>query len=203
MEKIVLTDLQKDALQEIANIGAGNASTALSQMVNKTIHMGIPKVDLVDIAHVRETMQTEEIVVGVFMKISQEIPSYVLLLVPEKSAYSLAGLLTGDSSPKDMLSEMDQSALQEVANVMICAFFDSLSELLGMSIVPDPPHLAYDIPDAVIDYILIQIGMSTNDLIVFNIELKEEEKEQFNLQMYLLPEPGSIKTILEKLNMLR
>ncbi len=202
MEEITLTELQRDALQELANIGAGNASTALSQMVNKTIQMEIPKVDLVDISKVRGTMHIEDIVVGVFMRISREIPSYVLLLIPERSAFSLAGLLTGDSTPKEMLSELDQSAIQEVANVMICAFFNSISEMLGMSIMPDPPKLAYDILDAVIDYVLIQIGQITNELLVFDLELKEEEEDQFTMHMCLLPEPNSIKTILEKLNVL-
>ena len=200
MDKINLTDLQKDALQELANIGAGNASTALSQMVNKTIHIGIPRIDIVDITQATEIIHDEGVVIGIFMRIPNGIPSYLLLIIPEKSAFLLAGLLTGEPPQGDILSEMDQSALQEVANVMICAFFDSISELLNISITPSPPHLAYDISDAVMDYILIQIGQTSNDIIVFNVDIKEEKKTQFSMHMCLLPESNSVKVILEKLD---
>ena len=46
---IVLTDVQRDALQEVANIGASHAATALSQMVNRDIRIGIPSVEVISL----------------------------------------------------------------------------------------------------------------------------------------------------------
>jgi chemotaxis protein CheC len=205
LEKIVLNDSEKDALQELANIGAGHASTALSQMINRDVKMGIPKVEVISINEVSQHIESEKVVVGVFLKISDEIPSYVVLFIPRKSAFSLADMLLGTKNDpkKEVLSEMDKSALNEVGNVMICAFFDSLSELLQLSIIPGPPNLAYDIPNAVLDYILIQIGQISNEVIFFNVDLKEEEKDSFKIDMYLMPEPKSIDIILEKVGMKR
>ncbi len=202
MEKIVLNDSEKDALQELANIGAGHASTALSQMINKNVKMGIPKVEVISLNNVSQHIESEKVVVGIFLKISDEIPSYVVLFIPRKSAFALADMLLGTKHDpkKEVLTEMDKSALNEVGNVMICAFFDSLSELLQLSIVPGPPHLAYDIPNAVLDYILIQIGQVSNDVIFFNVDLKEE-KDSFKIDMYLMPEPKSIDVLLEKMGM--
>lgn len=74
MQKIVLNDSEKDALQELANIGAGHASTALSQMINKDVKMGIPKVEVISINDVSQHIESEKVVVGVFLKISDEIP---------------------------------------------------------------------------------------------------------------------------------
>lgn len=42
-----LNDIQYDVLREIGNIGAGNATTALSQMLNQKMDMSVPKVALV------------------------------------------------------------------------------------------------------------------------------------------------------------
>ena len=42
-----LNDMQYDVLKEIGNIGAGNATTALAQMVNMKVDMSVPKVELV------------------------------------------------------------------------------------------------------------------------------------------------------------
>ena len=82
---------------------------------------------------------------------------------------------------------------------MVCAFFDSISEMLGMSIVPGPPHLAYDIPNAVIDYVLIQIGEVANEIVVFNVDLKDEDTDSIRIDMFLMPEPKSVDILLEKL----
>ena len=42
-----LDDIQYDVLKEIGNIGAGNATTALSKMLNQKMDMSVPKVELV------------------------------------------------------------------------------------------------------------------------------------------------------------
>lgn len=39
-------EIEFDVLTEIGNIGAGNATTALSQLINARIDMRVPKVDL-------------------------------------------------------------------------------------------------------------------------------------------------------------
>ena len=201
MQELLLNEQQKDALQEVANIGAGHASTVLSQMINRTIKMGIPKVEIIPLEKARESVKDEKVVVGIFLKISEELPCYVLLLIPRESAFVLANLLMERTSEEtsSLLSEMDKSALHEVANVMICAFFDSLSELTGLSLVPGPPQLAYDIPDAVMDYVLIQIGAVANQIVMFNVELSEEQKTGLKINMFLLPLPKSVDILLEKL----
>ena len=205
MEKIILNSAQKDGLQELANIGAGHASTALSKMINREVKMGIPHVKVIPLSEAGKYIQHEQIVVGIFLKISDEIPSYVMMLIPRESAFALADLLLGvnERNGDRVLSEMDTSALSEVANVMICSFFDSISALLGMSVVPGPPHLAYDIPDAVLDYVLIQIGEVSNDVFLFNVDLQEEKEHNFEIHMFLLPEPDSVNTLLKRMGLMQ
>jgi len=201
LEEILLSDMQKDALQELANIGAGHAATVLSQMVNQDIKMGIPSVDIVPLGEIVNYVKDEPIVVGIFLQIKQEIPSYILLLISKESAFSLSDILLGKKpdSSKEILSEMDESALKEVANIMICAFLDSIAELLNLTIIPDPPSLAFDMPIAVMDYILIQIGEVADKVIVFNVDVQEEKGNKFSIDMFLLPEPHSVDILLKKL----
>jgi chemotaxis protein CheC len=198
---MTLNETQRDAMQELANIGAGHASTVLSQMIHRNVQMGIPKIEVVTIDKVPLYIKDERIVVGIYLKISKQIPSYILLLIPRESAFALAHLLNVEEKdkPTAILSELDKSALCEVGNVMVCAFFDSLSELLGISILPSPPVLAFDIPEAVLDYALIQIGAVSNQVIVFNVDLKEEQKDALKIHMFLMPEPQSVDIILHKL----
>jgi chemotaxis protein CheC len=70
-----------------------------------------------------------------------------------------------------------------------------------MSVVPGPPHLAYDIPEAVLDYVLIQIGEVSDEIFLFNVDLKEEKEDNFEIHMFLLPEPDSVNVLLERMGL--
>ena len=201
MEETTLSDMQKDALKELANIGVGHASTALSKMVHKTIKMAVPKVDVIPLEQIADCVKDEKIVVGIFLKVSGEIPSYVLLLIPRDGAFPLADMLQGQQLDRynEVLSEMDKSTLQEIGNVMVSAFFDSLAKILDISAIPGPPVLAYDMSVAVMDYVLIRIGEIAEEVVVFDLEVCEEKGNRFNINMFLMPEPKSVEIVLKKL----
>ena len=58
--------MQFDVLRELGNIGAGNATTALSSMLNTKVDMNVPKVDLLGFDELHEIMGgAETIVVGI------------------------------------------------------------------------------------------------------------------------------------------
>ncbi|HEY6237085.1 MAG TPA: chemotaxis protein CheC [Candidatus Elarobacter sp.] len=46
MPTLTLNDLQRDALKEVGNIGAGHAATALSQLLNTTVRLAEPTIDV-------------------------------------------------------------------------------------------------------------------------------------------------------------
>jgi chemotaxis protein CheC len=203
MEEIIISELQKDALQEVANIGASHAATALSQMVQRNIKIAIPKINIVPLDQTMDSYKNEETIVAIFLKISNEIPSYSLLLLTKKSAFALADILLQQQSDdaKVDLTDMEKSALEEVGNITMCAFFDSVAELLHIPIIPSPPALAYDMPSAVMDYILIQIGAVADKIFVFDTVVEDEKDAAFGISLFLIPEPQSIHIILEKLGM--
>jgi chemotaxis protein CheC len=203
MEEIVISELQRDALQEVANIGASHAATALSQMVQRSIKIAVPKIDIVPLERTMDHYKNEETIVAIFLKISNEIPSYSLLILTKKSAFALADILLQQKSDpnKTEITEMEKSALEEVGNITMCAFFDSIAELLHVPIIPGPPVLAYDMPNAVMDYILIQIGAVADKIFVFDTVVEDEKEATFGISLFLVPEPQSIRIILEKLGM--
>jgi chemotaxis protein CheC len=204
MEKMVVNEDQLDALQEVANIGASHAATSLSMMVNKEIKIGIPKVKIIPLNKITDSVKDQEVAVGILLEISNdEVPISILLLISKESAFSLANLLLGNESykKKDVLSEIEQSALMEVSNVMMSSFFDSITEMIGISMIPGPPRFAYDIPQAIMDFVLIKIGEIADEVMIFNCDICEKDKESFEVNMLLLPKPQSIKIILERLGM--
>ena len=90
MSKIDLSNLdavQYDVLKEIGNIGAGNATTALAQMLGVKIDMNVPKVDLVDMSEIPSIMGSEEdIMAGILLSLEGSISGMMMFLLEIISA---------------------------------------------------------------------------------------------------------------------
>jgi chemotaxis protein CheC len=202
IETLSLNEMQRDALQEVANIGASHAATALSQMVNKPIQVGIPKIDVVPIEKSIESVPQNDPVIGVFLQMAEETPLYVMVLLSKESAFYLANLLLNQPDQnRDNFSEMEESALMEVSNVMMSSFFNSITSLINVSMIPGPPVIAFDMPSAILDYALIKVGSVADSVILFETAVSEEGNNTFDVNMFLIPEPKTIELILEKLGM--
>ena len=203
MDHINLNEIQIDALQELANIGASHAATALSQMVNKDIKIGIPRVEIIPVENTLDCVIHEDVIVGVYLEVPKELHTYSLLLLSLDSALELADVLTGGTHDefKGDLDEMDKSAMQEVGNILMSSFFDSITEMVGTSMVPGPPTLAYDMPTAVLDLLLIEMGEIASEIIVLNVELIDEKEDKFHMDLFLMPEIKTVDSILQKIGM--
>src|ERR1043166_5887393 len=117
-----LKALQLDALREVANIGAGHAATALSQLVGSKIMISVPTVNVARLEDVPpQVAPPDEPVAAVLLHMLGDLTGRALLVFPRRTAIRLAELLLRRSSGGDTgrieLSEMEQSALKEAGNI--------------------------------------------------------------------------------------
>jgi len=199
---VELSRVHLDALQEISNIGMGHAATALNQMIGKPVHLSIPEASLVSLAEVPEVLGgTEAMVAGIYLKIWGDIQGNILLVLPEKSTVALCMLLTGEPPGENLLlSEMHASALREIGNIVASSYLAALEKLLGKTLIPSVPSIAVDMAGAVVDYILIQLGEGEDEEEDNTIIIKASFTGGHNFihgHFYLLPDPGSLKIILQ------
>ena len=105
-----------DVLKEIGNIGAGNAMTALSQMLQCKVDMKVPQVRLLEFSEVGALMGGEEqIMAAVLLGVEGDITGYMMFMAEEQGARHLIGKITGGMLPEGSeFEEMGMSALQEV-----------------------------------------------------------------------------------------
>jgi len=193
-----LRDVHLDALQEICNIGMGHAATALSQMIGKTVNLKVPKVTLAGLDQVPDIIGgAEQVVVGIYLQVWGDFRGNLLLIFPRDSAQNLNALLTGQPATSELiLSEIHASALKEVANILAGAYLGAMGNLLGLSLLPSVPSLAFDMAGAIVDYILIELGQESDLTLVV-------ETQFFGMgstirgHFFLLPDPNSLKLILE------
>lgn len=103
-----VTENYYDILKELGNIGAGNAMTALSQMLQCKVDMKVPQVRLLEFSEVGDMMGGEEqIMVGVFLGVDGDITGSMMFMVEEESARHLIQKITmGMLPPGSEFEEM-------------------------------------------------------------------------------------------------
>src|SRR5690349_7298189 len=107
------TDIQLDALRELANVGSGTASTALSSMLGRSVDITVPNAFVLPMAEAVESIgNPEDDVTGIVLGVFGDMEATVLLLVAPNHAALLCGML---GVPAD--SEFGESALMEIGNI--------------------------------------------------------------------------------------
>lgn len=152
--------LQYDVLREIGNIGAGNATTALSQLINSKIDMNVPKVELLEFKELAEIVGgAERQVVGILLSLEGDIQGDMMFMLGCDCAHSLVNILMGRNiQSSDEFTEMDMSALGEIGNIITGAYLSSLSTLTHLYINTSVPNIAVDMAGAILSVPAIEFG---------------------------------------------
>jgi len=193
-----LKELQLDALREVANIGAGHAATALSQMIGETIMISVPTISVSRLEEVPPHITTpDEPVAAVLMHMLGDLTGRTLLVFPRRTAMRLAELLLHRRESEDF-SDMQQSAIKEAGNILSSAYMNALSDFMGMMLIPSPPSLAVDMSNAVLTTAYLDFG--TDKDFVFCVEsefLMDNVDEHLRGFFLLLPDSASLHAILK------
>jgi chemotaxis protein CheC len=196
-----LTDVQLDALREVANIGAGHAATALSQMTGQRIMISVPRVNVAPLEDVpNQITEKEEPVAAVLMRMMGDLTGMTLLVFPKTSALQIASLMM--RKPATELGVIEQSAIKEAGNILGSAYMNALAEFMGMILMPSPPSLAVDLSDAVLSSTYVEI--SQGDSYVFCVEsefMLQEDNTRVRGLFLLLPDAPSLQAVLRAIRL--
>jgi len=191
-----LTEIQLDALREVGNIGAGNAATALSQLINKKVDMTVPAVNVISFNEIFDKIGGEELVIGVVVRVLGDAPGNILFIFQEKIALELIEQLTG--SKESSISDMGSSVLAEVGNIISSTYMNAISKLTGLLITPSVPATTSDMLGAILSTTFIESGQF--DDYVLDIEtMFLQNNETVSGNFYYIPMPGSLEKILNSL----
>ena len=139
-----LKAFQLDALREVANIGAGHAATALSQMTSRRILISVPEVIAVQqdgLSRLLALAEGEQMVV-VTTSIMGDLTGETALTMGTGDAQRLCDfLLQGESTSEGPLDSSDESTLKEVGNILASAYLNALANFMGMMLLPSVPEL--------------------------------------------------------------
>jgi chemotaxis protein CheC len=190
------TDMQLDALRELANIGSGNAGTALGQMLGKTVEISVPTAAVLPLADaVAIAGRPDELRHGVVVPVRGEMDAIVLLLFPDADARTLCGIYGIEPSTPD-----GRSMLGEVGNILGTNYINVLAQMVGMELEPAPPQVVEDMLGSILQSVLLGRGEDVDTALILDSAL-EVEDEACSLSFLLLPADGGIRQLLERLGL--
>lgn len=195
-----LSPRQLDALREVANIGAGHAATALSQMTDQRIMISVPQLSIASIDDMpNQIAEPEEPVAAVLMKMEGDLTGLTLLVFPHPIAMRIAGLMM--RRPVTTLGVIEESAIKEAGNILSAAYLNALADFLKMTLLPSPPSLAIDMSDAVLSSTFVASAHGSMQVVCVESEFQLlEENERLRGFFLLLPDPASLRRILDAIH---
>ena len=193
-----LSDIQKDALTEIFNIGAGQAAAGLSQIVGEAITLSVPR--LSTLHNIKAKTLNEFISSPRISAVSQDftgsINAKAFLVFPENKTREIVRRMLGNSASADDLREMEQEALCEIGNIILNSCMSSLSEALQADFQCSMPAYHLGLTDNILSS---GNACDNNSLIFFMINFSMRETKTDGYLVFLLNLP-SFKMLIEQID---
>ncbi|MGH4050345.1 MAG: chemotaxis protein CheC [Clostridium sp.] len=196
MDYCELSSVQLDVLQEVGNIGAGNAATALSELLNEKVDMTVPAVNIVPFDDVFSKVGVEKVVVSVIVRVLGDIPGNILFTIDKEAAINIIFRLIGEDQKQ--ITELGNSVLCEIGNIIASSFMNAIAKLTNLTVKASVPAIAIDMMAAILSTTYIESGQF--DEYVLDLETQFlQENQKMNGHFYYIPMPGSLEKIFNSL----
>jgi chemotaxis protein CheC len=190
------TEMQLDALRELANIASGTAATALSQMLGREIGLSVPRAHALALQDaVAAAGDPAQIVSAVDLPLQGDIAGLIVLLIPLAHAATLCQLLGVEPG-----TDVGDSALSEIGNILGASFLNALGSMTGLSLEPDAPHLITGRLGAVVASLLAKTAGHTDTALMLDSEI-DVAGEPCAISFMLLPETSGVTALLAPLGL--
>lgn len=194
-----LDSMHLDILKELGNIGAGNAATSLSQLLNQRVDMSVPEVKLLKLRDVPYLLGGPEIpVIGITVLVEGDGEGQILLLFTKNSSEKLVKNIMAGFPQNEVNEEMKLSVLLEVGNIVSSTFLNALASFTNMKLMPTVPASASDMAGALLDTVLA-IEASEDDTIITVVTDFIVQGEMIEGYLVFVPHPLALNKIFNSL----
>jgi len=133
---VELSELERDALTEIVNIGVSRAASSLRKMIGDQVLLSVPSVEVVTQRRAARLISEREVVdlVAVRQAFQGTFSGRALLIFPETNSLELVRAVTGGELSVDEVIEMEHEALAETGNVILNSCLATMANMLRRSL---------------------------------------------------------------------
>lgn len=203
MDPQTLDSSQLDAVREIANIGAGHAATALSQVTRRVIMIDVPEVSIIRLEDVGTiTGEADDVVAAVMMKVLGDFTGRTVQIFPAASATKLISAVTGEPEPAfpEEFTETHEATLKEVGNIIVGAYLNALSDFMGLLLIMSVPAIAIDMAGAIMTTGYLNFGEAQDYVLCVNTGMAMGE-DHIRGHFLLIPDAASLHVMLRELRL--
>lgn len=189
-----------DVLQEISNIGLGNAATALAGLLNKRVDIAVPHATFLEMEQIFPLVGgLEEVVACVNLSFDGDIAGTVVFIFAENNVYKLVDMLLGQEvGTTRELDPMGKSAIMEIGNVLTGSFMNAIGSMTGLTMRTSVPLFAFDMMGAILSASLVASGHWDDQVLLIETVFLQNN-DQIKGHFFLLPETGALNRLYEAL----
>ncbi len=196
-KNVVLDDFCIDMLKEVGHICTGNATVALSQVINQRVDLTIPDLKIISTDKILELIKTaHEVLVGINVQLLGNMSGNIVLMFPEKSAFALIDTVSQYRSELGNATEYGVSSLKEIGNIVISAYLATLSTITRTVILHSTPSLICGTMDTLFGIAFSKLTQTKQDLILVETFFNIKEKK-ISGTFFIIFEPVAVGKILE------
>ncbi|QIO21236.1 chemotaxis protein CheC [Haloarcula sp. JP-L23] len=193
-------DVRKlDLFNQMAKEGSGTVADNLGQLTGLNASVHTSQINFLDIADVKTHIGTEKRV-GIFVELNEPPYGYVLFMLDPADSKRLAGAMMGgmgDPSEGSGFSDMEQSAMQEIGNIMTSAFIDGWANVLDTTIDMGTPNFVFGPASGIVD----KMGGWPESELVFVIDSQiTVEDGDLGMTVYTFPELESLVALIQNID---
>jgi len=139
----LLTELERDALTEVINIGVSRSAKNLSRMVKDQVHLSVPRTEIMsrDRAIGWLSKRENSSLVAVGQNFQGSFSGQALLIFPEKTSLELVPSILDDTLSLEEIVDLEQEALAEVGNVVLNGCLVVMANMLKQSLDMSLPRV--------------------------------------------------------------
>mgnify|MGYP006281277637 FL=1 len=196
-----LDDIKKDALREVGNIGAGNAATAFSEVLDRKIEIDVPSVEIIPLEDVSTiTGSEEDHVAGVLFKVSGDAPGTILFVFPSSTIKYLVEVVMDKTIEPEEMGEMEVSLLKELGNILSGSYLKSIGDMTDLNMNQSIPGFSYDMAGAILSSTMISASSTGENVLLIETEFMDGENK-IEGYFFFIPEVESLSIILNSLGL--
>lgn len=196
----ILIDIRKlTIIGKLIQHGGKNVAESLSTMANIEADIQIKSLSFVEPSDIPHEIGTGEFY-HANIRLTEPPYGVFLMTFDDRTGEEIARHMTGQEVMDGELNQLQESALQEMCNILTSGFIDGIANTLSTTINMETPHLEYDDAETIADETLSHIHSDSLSIVLDSIVDLQEQETEFQLRIFLVPDPGAFVNLIDKLD---
>ena len=193
-----LSEIERDALAEIANMGVSRAATSLRRMVGEQVLLSVPAVNIVSRVTASRLVEkgNSSQLVAVQQTFEGPFSGRALLIFPEAQSLELVRSIVGDEHSLEDVIDLEQEALAETGNIILNACLATIANVLRRTMRMSLPSIIRGDGDTLFDVHADGAGGNLVLFLYIDFTIKNRDIRGFIALLMGLPSIAALKDIV-------